>query len=142
MQSKVEEQQRQYIESAWGTLLQALRQDARQPVPPNLSTDKAARAAIKDKWGSVNKALAEAAQQQVGCGLPGRGGRHAARHLSTSWAAHLAAVHAGCRLAAMSTGAPVLSPTCMFLAPVLLGTPCCRHGRSQMPRCVMLCATL
>ncbi|KAL4425956.1 hypothetical protein ABPG75_009972 [Micractinium tetrahymenae] len=62
---KVEEQQRQYTDAAWGPLLQMLRQDARQAVPPNLSADKAARAAIKDKWGAVNKALAEAAQQQA-----------------------------------------------------------------------------
>ncbi|KAL4444856.1 hypothetical protein ABPG77_003906 [Micractinium sp. CCAP 211/92] len=76
--NKVEEQQRQYVEAAWGPLLQALRQDARQPVPPNLSTDKAARAAIKDKWGSVNKALAEAAQQQAWA-VPDATLRHALR---------------------------------------------------------------
>lgn len=81
LQGKVEEQQRLYVDAAWGPLLQMLQQDARQPVPPNLVADKAARAAIKEKWGVVNRALAAAAQQQVGCCVPGYENRWASRRL-------------------------------------------------------------
>lgn len=56
------------MDAAWGSLLALLRQDARQPLPPNLAGDKAARQAIKDKWTAVNKVLAEAQAQQVRCG--------------------------------------------------------------------------
>lgn len=119
----MEEQQRQYVEAAWGPLLQLLRQDAAQRVPPNLAGDKAARAAIKDKWGAVNKALADAAQQQVGCGLAGGGkwqgqcaaggsasqgaATGAARRGTASWAGRLATTGMACsRRAASSTAAP------------------------------------
>lgn len=64
-QGLVAEQQRAYMEAAWGPLLALLRQDAAQPVPPNLSSDRAARQATKDKWAAVNKSLGEAAVQQV-----------------------------------------------------------------------------
>ena len=66
LQRRVEEYQQQYVEAAWGSLLALLRQDARQPLPPNLAVDKAARQAVKDKWTAVNKVLAEAQAQQVG----------------------------------------------------------------------------
>ena len=86
------EQQRQaFIEAAWGPLLSLLRQDARQPVPPNLSSDKAARQAIKDKWSAANKALAEAQAQQVRAGPRQANGRSAAawKTAMTDWLLHV-----------------------------------------------------
>ena len=65
LQGQVEQQRQAFIEAAWGPLLSLLRQDARQAVPPNLQSDKAARQGIKDKWTAVNKALGEAQAQQV-----------------------------------------------------------------------------
>lgn len=55
------------MEAAWGPLLSLLRADAREALPPNLASDRAARQAVKDKWSAVNKALGEAQAQQVGC---------------------------------------------------------------------------
>lgn len=79
LQRRVEEYQQQYVEAAWGSLLALLRQDARQPLPPNLAVDRAARQAVKDKWTAANKVLAEAQAQQVGGGGLAGGGLAARR---------------------------------------------------------------
>lgn len=100
----MEELQASYVEAGWGPLLSLLRADARQPLPPNLGSDRAARQAVKDKWAAVNRALGEAAAQ-AGWAAPDAGLRFALKDSLTEALAPLYAAFTAKYRAAPYTGA-------------------------------------